>query len=529
MTLINRYRLEFTTFISGAIVMIVELVGARIFAPYYGTSINTWTVLIGVILGSLSIGYWYGGRLADKHASTEVLAKILFFAGINLIAIALSKDFVIYYVTKLTHFSFILENMFVAILLFLSPNILLGMVSPYIVKLKLKSLQQSGANIGALYAISTMGSIFGTFGAGFILIPLLGVSKIMILMGILLLMSSLFISSSRLFFLKIFIIICSLIILYGLVCYESFAKKNGLVDIDSPSGRIFIFNTTHPITHEPSTYLITGAFGYQSSKSGTSISPYVLSSDLIIKSLIADKRKMLVIGGGAFSLPDYFLNTYQSLYVDVVEIDKEIVKLAAQYFNHKENDRLKTYITDGRIFINSAKSKYNVIFNDAYTDLYPPYNISTKEALEKIHKLLYEDGLYISNVISPLEGKDSRLFQSIYKTYSSVFSQVLVFPLQNGVKKEEIQNILLVGIKSHNVSPHVSLPKQWIGNIDVKVPIFTDDYVPIENDLLSITTKKPLYPMSRYFLEASIHTSKKFAVTLLKSVQSILTRLFFLV
>jgi len=529
MALINRYRLEFTTFISGAIVMIVELVGARILAPYYGTSINTWTVLIGVILGSLSIGYWYGGKLADKQANIEVLSKILFFSGTNLIVVALSKDFIISSIGKLVNIGFVGESILVTVLLFLSPNILLGMISPYIVKLKLKSLRQSGSHIGALYAISTMGSIFGTFGAGFLLIPLLGVSKIMIFMGIILLMSSLFISSSRLFFLKIFFIICSLLILYGLVRYESFAKENGLVDIDSPSGRIFIFNTTHPITHKPSTYLITGAFGYQSSKSGESMSPYVLTSDLIIKSLVANKRKMLVIGGGAFRLPDYFLSKYQSLNIDVVEIDDEIVKLAGQYFNHKENARLKTYIADGRIFINSSKSKYSVIFNDAYTDLYPPYNISTKEAVQKIYDLLDENGLYISNVISPLEGRDSRLFKTIYKTYSSVFSKVLVFPLQNGIKKEEMQNILLVGMKSHNTHTHVTLPRQWTGSIDETVPVFTDDYVPIEDNLISITTKRPLYPMSRYFLEASIRTSKKFAITIVRSAQYVLTRLCFFV
>src|SRR5665648_670250 len=170
---ISKYLLEIVVFVCGAVVMIFELVGSRVLGPYFGTSIFVWTSLIGIILGSLSIGYYLGGKIADKKSSFKSLSLIIFLAAISIGLTVLIKDF----------WLFVLQNSFTDIRtssvlaslgLFLPASVFLGMVSPYAVKLKIKNLDTSASTVGNLYAISTTGSIFGTFLAGFYLIPHFG-------------------------------------------------------------------------------------------------------------------------------------------------------------------------------------------------------------------------------------------------------------------------------------------------------------------------------------------------------------------
>jgi predicted membrane-bound spermidine synthase len=149
-------------FLCGAVVMILEMVGSRILAPYLGTSIVVWTSLIGIILGCLSIGYWWGGQLADENPSYRSLSLIILLAGLFVATIALSKSYVLELLQR--HAGTIhLGATLGTLLLFAPPSILLGMVSPYAVRLKMRDLRDSGRTVGNLYAISTMGSIFGTF------------------------------------------------------------------------------------------------------------------------------------------------------------------------------------------------------------------------------------------------------------------------------------------------------------------------------------------------------------------------------
>jgi len=167
----KKFRLELIVFVCGAMVMVFELVGSRVVAPYVGTSTFVWTNLIGVILASLSLGYYLGGKMADKNPKIEVLAWIIFSSSILIVFTWLFKDLI------MTYSGFIVDNrlraLLSAIILFVPASLFLGMVSPYAFKLKLSSLKHSGETAGTLYALSTLGSIVGTFLAGFYLIPTL--------------------------------------------------------------------------------------------------------------------------------------------------------------------------------------------------------------------------------------------------------------------------------------------------------------------------------------------------------------------
>ncbi|MDP2709047.1 MAG: fused MFS/spermidine synthase [bacterium] len=192
----KKYILELAVFACGAIVMIFELVGSRVLGPYLGTSIFIWTSLIGIILASLSLGYYLGGYLADKKATFDILSLIVlaaaFFIGLDIV---IKDPLLVFLQTSVSDIR--AGSVIASLILFLPPGLLLGMVSPYAVKLKISDLGTSGSTVGKLYAISTAGSILGTFLSGFYLIPRFGTNKLLLILAAALIIVSLILSAGR--------------------------------------------------------------------------------------------------------------------------------------------------------------------------------------------------------------------------------------------------------------------------------------------------------------------------------------------
>ncbi|MGI8884102.1 MAG: fused MFS/spermidine synthase, partial [Pyrinomonadaceae bacterium] len=154
--------LELTVFVCGALVMIYEIIGSRILSPYIGTSTYVWTSLIGVILAALSLGYWLGGKIADKKPDIKILGLVIFLAG-GLVSVTILIQDLVLAIISTTKVGLEIKSVAAAVLLFAPASVLLGFVTPYAVKLKMSSLADSGKTVGRLYALSTVGSIAGTF------------------------------------------------------------------------------------------------------------------------------------------------------------------------------------------------------------------------------------------------------------------------------------------------------------------------------------------------------------------------------
>ena len=189
----KRFTLEIVVFICGAVVMAYEIIGSRMLGPYVGTSMVVWTSIIGVILLSLSVGYYWGGRIADQKPRADVLSMYIFLAGLFIILSTLLKDYL------LTFLMNTLKNVNVvsvvsSLLLFAFPALMLGMVSPYAARIKIKSVEKSGSTVGNLYAISTVGSILGVFLAGFYFIPNFKITSILLILAIVLIAVSLYLN-----------------------------------------------------------------------------------------------------------------------------------------------------------------------------------------------------------------------------------------------------------------------------------------------------------------------------------------------
>ena len=271
---------------------------------------------------------------------------------------------------------------------------------------------------------------------------------------------------------------------------QAYAKNNSLIDKDTGYARIFIYNSIDQKTSKPIKRM---------NISGSASSAMFLDSNELVYDYakfyyIASHfsptlKNSLMLGGAAYTFPQDFLNKYPEANLDVVEIDPGVTDLAYQYFGLKDNPRLNIIHEDARTFLNKNEKKYDVIFGDAFSSRHSvPYQLTTKEATQKIYNSLNDEGVIINNIISSLEGEKSSFLKAEYKTYKSIFPQVYLFPVSRPEDTENIQNIILVAIKStqdkslksDNETIDNYLKNLYTGNIPDDLPILTDDYAPVD-------------------------------------------------
>ncbi|NWG01880.1 MAG: fused MFS/spermidine synthase, partial [Syntrophaceae bacterium] len=173
-------------FIASFCTLVIELVAGRIMAPYVGVSLYTWTSIIGVVLAGISIGAYFGGRIADRSPRTSTLGWLLFLSGLGAFSISPLTNLI---GGAEFHTSLMTRILLITTIIFFVPSCLLGMISPVVVKLTLNNLEKTGNVVGKIYAFSTLGSILGTFATGFYLISWMGTRTILLTMGIILIIS----------------------------------------------------------------------------------------------------------------------------------------------------------------------------------------------------------------------------------------------------------------------------------------------------------------------------------------------------
>lgn len=481
-------------FVIGLITMVFEMVGARALGPYFGTSIFVWTSLIGIVMGSLSVGYWLGGILSVRKTNFQLLGLMLILSGILVALTALSEHYILERVIKyIPGFKF--QIIFSVILLFAPASILFGMILPYSIRLKMENLSTSGAIIGNLYALSTVGSIVGTFAAGFILVPFFGYANILFFLSFILFSISavLFLPEKKF----IWIAISSVLIILSLFTWNY--KRNQertYVDVDTQYNRVLIYETTDRHTDRPIRMLKVNdensSAMFLDGDDGLVFK--VLKYYHLVEHFVPDFQNSLMIGGSGYAFPKAYLKTYPDANLDVVEIDPGLTALAREYFELKDNPNLNIYHEDGRIFLNDCEEKkYDAIFMDAYKSMLTiPYQLTTQEAIRKISDALTDNGAVFANVISSLDNKTNEFLRAELATYRSVFPQVMLFAVQypNPTDKEKsyFQNIMLVGLKSPVKPEFVSENEQlndFLSNLielntTEKDLIITDEYAPVE-------------------------------------------------
>jgi spermidine synthase len=198
-------------------------------------------------------------------------------------------------------------------------------------------------------------------------------------------------------------------------------------------------------------------------------------------------------------VPKHLLAARPDAVVDVVEIDPGITEAARRYFFLRDNPRLRVFNEDARVFLNRAtaresKESYDIIMGDTFSSSYNiPFHLATKEAAGHIYSLLKKDGVFICNIISSITGDQGRIFRSMRAAFAQVFPQLHVFPVSSPKQGEEVQNIMLVALKtprsihlSWDASMRAMLDKEWTLPIPDDVPALTDMYAPVERYAMSV-------------------------------------------
>lgn len=492
--------LPIIVFVTGFLIMTLEIIGARILAPYLGTSLVVWTSLIGVVLGSLSLGYYLGGKFADKKPTFNILFNLLLAPGVLVLLSATVKEPFLYFVTNSIE-DLRLASLFSTSILFGLPTIFMGMITPYALRLSLKSITKTGRISGNLYAISTLGSILGTFLAGFYLLPLFGNTKILFLISLSLILLPLLVvfeikeKQSKL----LIVLIVLFVWIYLFKNVSSFSL--GFKDIDTKYNRIILSKYMHPDSGRQ-------ILSLQTDSSFTHSEMYLDNKEHVIKNykayyqlddyFVPQIDRALALGGAGYSYPIEFLKTHDKAVMDVVEIDPEMTRIAKEYFNLKENDRLNIYHEDARSFINKkAQGKsgiYDTIYIDAFTSVFTvPYQLTTVEVVESMHNLLDDEGVIFLNLVSSFEGEGSKFIAAEYETYKSIFPQVYLFRVQEEENPHTRQNIILVALKSETKPSFTSQDEELNNYLStlwekplMDIPILTDDFAPVDQYLLSL-------------------------------------------
>ncbi len=405
MSLTNKIRL--VAVLSGFIVMELEILGTRILSPIFGSTIYVWTSLIGVTLTFLAIGYWIGGKLADKgKININILGIILLFVGIYVALLPYISRIVLFYSNSL---GIIWGPLVASLIILFLPVFFLGFIVPASVKLITQSLTEVGRKAGEIYSLATIGSIIGTFVTGFWLILYFGVAKTSLITGLALVLLSLFVIKPKIKFLSLITIPLLLIAqpAYPAEILESFNSYYGQVRI---------------IKHQDHLRLYMGIIPQTAinTKTGENEMGYIKYFEIPLI-YNPNYKDVLMIGLGGGCTAKELIKKY-NLNMDIVEIEPKMLDLARKYFYW--NDEAKVYFDDGRHFVRNS-GVYDIIIIDI-GQVFPVWHLYTLEAFQEYNQHLNSQGTLIINILSAKEGEHAKSTKTLYKTLEQVFKEVMV-------------------------------------------------------------------------------------------------------
>lgn len=482
----KKYKLEIIVFLAGAIGMGLELIAARVLSPYVGSSNVVWTSIIGIILASMSIGYYLGGKLADKDADIKKLSDILLIAALSTSFIPILETLIVKELAGMIG-NLIIAAILCAIIVFSVPSFILATISPFAVKIKSKEEKELGALSGRISSLSTIGSIVGTFFMGFVLIPKVGVTNINIGVTVVLTIMSILTreNKDKKYLLKIIIFILVLLLLIGLGKYNfKVSNPDIILDTDSQYSRIWVREVEAEGTTYRTLQVDRGLESYIDAKTGEMGARYLRYYDLF-EYFNKNAENTLLIGGAAYTYPIHYLKKCENKNIDVVEIDNKMTQIAAEQFGLDINEpRLKIYSQDGRSYLNYSENKYDTILIDAFKGSNVPFELTTYEALISAKNMLNENGMVLTNIISSLTGTDAKFIEYEYATYQKIFEEVRLFRVDN-VEEETKQNLILVGIKGNPEKNEEKL-KEYSEFLSMEVTNFFTDKQPVTDDFAPI-------------------------------------------
>jgi spermidine synthase len=490
-------------FICGASVLAIEILGTRLIGPVFGVSLYLWSALIGVTLAALSVGYAWGGRLADKKPSLTRFSLPIGLAGLWTVAIPWLRYPILDLADGLGLRAAVLIS---ATILFFPPLMLLGMVSPFAIKLKTAALDQVGRTAGNLYALSTVASVFAAIGTGFFLIPNIGVARLTYLIGILLVLTAAVgIALDRKG--KVAAIAAVILLVGGVAAYQAAPEAHAIPE----AGLLHVTQSAYAEIRVLEKMglrfmLIDGGPHTIVDPGNNWVSDYGYIDVLeIAKKFYEEPGKVMVVGvGGGSVLKVFHRDGWE---VEAVEIDPVVTQTAYDWFGLEPAEG-KIHHTDGRQFFIQNEDTYDVVIMDAFGSSSVPFHLVTEEAFELIHSRLEEGGILAMNVEAV--GWHDIIVHSLAATLAGQFAHVKVLPMEE--PPDTFGNVVIMAsdrplelddeefpLPSERWTLEYNQMHAWDNAFIVDpvpgLPILTDDLNPVDiwSDRINLASRKQLH------------------------------------
>jgi spermidine synthase len=475
-------RLTALVFVAGVGSLATEIAASRLLAPYFGNSTVVWANVIGLVLASLSLGYWLGGKLADRRPDPRVLGALVVAAAV-MVAITpfLARPFLDLTVEGLDEVSTgaAIGSFFGVLILFAPPVTLLGMVAPFAIRLGLETVESAGAVAGRLYAVSTIGSLLGTFLSALVAIPLIGTQRTLLLSAVLLALAGAAMLGVRWLALAV--------ALGALLALPPGAVKAGDGRILLEDESLYQFVQVTERAGARRLYLDEGVAVHSIWRPGEVLTGGVWDTFLALPPLLGRPLERAAILGNAGGTTARAMGVYYGeAEVDGVELDPAVTDAGRRYLGLGDNPRLDVHTADARPFLRRSEGGYDLIVVDAYRPPYVPFYLATREFFELVRERLAPGGIVALNVAS-VPG-DTRLARAIATTLGTELSAVwtwqalrfnqIVIGLERPLAPDEIRR-RLAGVTG-DLAPLTRLLARDVRPARPSGEPWTDDRAPVE-------------------------------------------------
>ena len=475
-------RLGLIVFIAGAATLAVEICASRLLAPFFGNSTIVWANVIGLILVYLSVGYWFGGRLADRRPQPALLGRIILVAALAVAVVPfVARPFLDATVRELDTASLgaAVGSFVAALALFAVPVTLLGTVSPFAIRLALPAVERAGTITGRLYSLSTIGSILGTFGSAVLAVPLVGTQRTLIGTAVLLTLAAGLLLGTRWQLLTL--AVAALLAVppaaikstHGLL-YEGESQYQ-YIDVRERADGSRVLELNEGVVANSVWYprsVLTGG---------------EWDMFLVVPPLVGHPvRTALVLGNAGGSTARAIAALYPAVRTDGVELDPKVTDVARRFLGLNRIPRLHVITADARAYLRSTAKRYDVIAIDAYRQPYIPFQVTTREFFTLVRSHLTPGGAVALNA-TRFPG-DRGLLRAIAATVRAEFGQAwlwdalrfntLLFAFESRVTRAEL--LRRVDAVPGALRPLVPLFRRQLAAGGFSGSVLADDRAPVE-------------------------------------------------
>jgi MFS family permease len=420
-------------FLASAAVLVMEILTARLMAPYLGVSLDTYTGIIGTVLAGIAAGAWIGGRAADRFAPQLILGPILVLGGL----LALISPTLVNALGPSVAGGGVKAIVGLSLSTVFLPALVLSAVTPVVVKLQLRDLDTTGTVVGRLSAFATAGALVGTFGTGFFLVSRAPTRLIVAGTAVLVMAVGALVAWR----LMRRISVTSLLVLATVTAGAGGAALGVTGPCKTESAYFCINVIAEPPGPVRILVLDDLTHSYVDLDNPRNLGfPYIVLMAATIDAVApgGDGISLLQIGGGGFSLPQYVATTRPASTIDVMELDQTVVDTARRDLGLRTGPRLRVDVGDARLLVREkAPRSYDFILGDAFGSRSVPWHLTTREFLLQLRRLLRPGGAYVMNLI---DHRELRFLKAQAATMLEVFPRVTLLPAPS--------NFVLVGSSS---------------------------------------------------------------------------------